>query len=382
MESFTVHLNGEDFTSYRDFLIRTKFDKEKIRKIQLEKIMKKVTLIVGDGIGPEIVESVKQVFKAAGVQIEWEETNAGETVMEEHGTPLPENVLESIRRNKVALKAPLTTPIGKGFRSVNVALRKELDLYANVRPIVSLDGVNSPLVKGKNIDMVIVRENTEGLYSGVEHMVGENAETIKIITKSASERIGKFAVNLLQERKRPNNRLSIVHKANIQKLSDGLFLNTVKNLAEKESKHYQSTHFKVDDIIIDNMTMQLIQRPQTFDVIVATNFYGDILSDLCASLVGGLGVAPGANIGDDCAVYEAIHGTAPDIAGEGIANPTSLLLSATMMLRDKNIGDFENADRIEAAIKKTLKKGKKLTGDLGGKGTTEEFTQRIIKNLK
>ena len=311
------------------------------------------------------------------------ETQKMATVMEEYGTPLPEHVLESIRRNKVALKDPLTTPIGKGFRSVNVALRKELDLYANVRPIISLDGVKSPLANGKNIDMVIVRENTEGLYSGVEHMIGTDvAETIKIITKSASERIGKFAVRLLEERKRPNNRLSIVHKANIQKMSDGLFLNTVKDLAENESKYYRSTHFKVDDIIIDNMTMQLVQRPQTLDVIVTTNFYGDILSDLCASLVGGLGVAPGANIGDDCAVYEAIHGTAPDIAGKGIANPTSLLLSATMMLRDKNIADFENADRIEAAIKKTLKKGKSLTGDLGGKGTTEEFTQRIIKNLK
>lgn len=336
--------------------------------------MKKVTLIVGDGIGPEIVQSVKKVFEAANVQIEWEETNAGETVMHEYGTPLPEHVLDSIKRNKVALKAPLTTPVGKGFRSVNVALRKELDLYANVRPIISLDGVKSPLVNGKNIDMVIVRENTEGLYSGVECMVGENATTTKIITKSASERIGRFAFNLANNRN--NKKVTIVHKANIQKLTDGLFLNTVKDLG------VSFPFVNVNDVIIDNMTMQLVQRPQTFDVIVAPNFYGDILSDLCASLVGGLGVAPGANIGDDCAVYEAIHGTAPDITGKGIANPTSLLLSATMMLRDRNINDHINADRIEAAIKKTLKKGKKLTGDLGGKATTEEFTNQIIKNLK
>jgi len=336
--------------------------------------MKKVTLIVGDGIGPEITESVKKVFKAADVQIEWDETNAGESVMEEYGTPLPEHVLESIRKNKVALKAPLTTPVSKGFRSVNVALRKELDLYANIRPIISLDGVDSPLKNGKNIELVIVRENTEGLYSGVEHMVGENAETIKIITKKASKRIAEYAFNLASSRNK--KKVTIVHKANIQKLSDGLFLDTVREVSKK------SPFIDTDDIIIDNMTMQLVQRPQTFDVIVTTNFYGDILSDLCASLVGGLGVAPGANIGDDCAVYEAIHGTAPDIAGKGIANPTSLLLSATMMLRDKNICDNINADRIEFAIKKTLKKGKKLTGDLGGKGNTEQYTQEIIKNLK
>lgn len=345
--------------------------------------MKKVTLIKGDGIGPEIVESVKAVFKAANVQIEWEETNAGESVMEEFGTPLPEHVLDSIRTNKVALKAPLTTPIGKGFQSVNVALRRELDLYANVRPIVSLDGVDSPLKNGKNIDMVIVRENTEGLYSGIEYMSGENAQAVRIITKAASERIGIFAMGMSVDRAREKSRLTIVHKANIQKMTDGLFLKTIKDLAEDyNSKIGRNSFVTVDDRIIDNMTMQLVQRPQTFDVIVAPNFYGDILSDLCASLVGGLGVAPGANIGDDYAVYEAIHGTAPDIAGKGIANPTSLLLSATMMLRDKNIGDFENADRIEAAIKKTLKKGRKLTGDLGGNATTEEFTNQIIKNLK
>jgi len=346
--------------------------------------MKKVTLIPGDGIGPEIVDSVKQIFKAADVQVEWEEINAGITVMGANGgNPMPEEVLDSIRKNRVALKAPLTTPVGKGFRSVNVALRKELDLYANVRPIVSIEGVNSPLKSDKVIDMVIVRENTECLYAGVEHMVGSDAaETIRIITRKASERIGRYALELLKSRNRPNKeiskkRLTIVHKANIMKFTDGLFMDSINNIHQKE---YGGKYF-VDDRIIDNMCMQLIQRPETFDVIVAPNFHGDIISDLCAALVGGLGVAPGANIGDDCAVYEAIHGTAPDIAGKGIANPTSLLLSACMMLRDNNISDFDNADRIEAAIFKTIKEGKHVTGDLGGFAGTQEFTDAIISNL-
>jgi len=300
---------------------------------------------------------------------------------------LPEYTLDSIRRNKVALKAPLTTPVGKGFRSVNVQLRKELDLYANVRPIISLEGVASPLKSDKLIDLCIVRENTEGLYAGIEHMVGDDAaETIRIITRKASERIGRFALKMVVERNRiSKNRLTIVHKANIMKLTDGLFLDSVRHIAENyisEGTLHSFKTMKVDDIIIDNMGMQLIQRPETFDVIVAPNFHGDIISDLCASLVGGLGVAPGANIGDGCAVYEAIHGTAPDIAGKGIANPTSLLLSAVMMLRDKNIEDFINADRIEAAIKKTLKEGTYVTGDLGGTAGTTGYTEAIIDNLK
>lgn len=344
--------------------------------------MKKVTLIIGDGIGPEIVESVKKIFTAANVQIEWEETNAGISVMEQYGTPLPKHVLQSILRNKVALKAPLSTPVGEGFRSVNVQLRKELDLYANVRPIVSLEGVKS---RYENIDLCIVRENTEDLYCGIEHYVGDDAaESIKIITKQASQRIGKFALKVLAERNNPKNRLTIVHKANIQKFTDGMFLNSVYNasvILKCQDERFKNT--VVDDRIVDNMCMQLVQRPETFDVIVAPNLYGDILSDLCAGLVGGLGVAPGANIGDNCAVYEAIHGTAPDIAGKGIANPTSLLLSATMMLRDKNINDFENADRIEKAIKKTLKEGgAKVTGDLGGTATTMQFTDAVIENLE
>ena len=352
--------------------------------------MKKVTLIIGDGIGPEIVESVKKIFKAAGVQIEWEETNAGISVMEQYGTPLPQHVLDSIRKNKVALKAPLTTPVGEGFRSVNVQLRKELDLYANVRPIISLEGVKS---RYENIDLCIVRENTEDIYAGIEHMVGPDAaESIKIITRKACERIAEFAMKLAitrshQNKKtasRENRRVTVVHKANIMKFTDGLFLESAKKIAES----YYGVNIHIDDRIIDNMCMQLVQRPETFDVIVAPNLYGDILSDLCAGLVGGLGVAPGANIGDECAVYEAIHGTAPDIAGKGIANPTSLLLSATMMLRDKNIGDNKSADLIEKAIKKTLKEGGKyegsykVTGDLGGTATTMQFTDAIIENLE
>lgn len=339
--------------------------------------MKKVTLIPGDGIGPEIVEAVKKIIAAAGVQIEWEEALAGETAYDKLGELLPASTLESIKRNKVALKAPLTTPVGKGFRSVNVQLRKELDLYANVRPIRTIEGVSSPLKSDEKIDMVIVRENTEDLYAGVEHMIGKDAaESIKIITREGSERIGRYALRMMEKRGNPKLRLTVVHKANIMKLTDGLFLDSVKKIADK----YKNA-ITIDDRIIDNMCMQLIQRPETFDVIVTENLYGDILSDLCAALVGGLGVAPGANIGDEYEVYEAIHGTAPDIAGKGLANPTSLLLSATMMLRSRYINDSANADRIEAAIFKTIKEGKHVTGDLGGRASTTEFTDEIIRNL-
>ncbi len=351
--------------------------------------MKKVTLIPGDGIGPEIVESVKKIFRVAGVDIEWDEINAGQTSYDEIGQLLPDNLLNSIRTNKVALKAPLTTPVGEGFRSVNVQLRKELDLYANVRPIKTIDGIKTPF---DDIDLVIVRENTEGLYAGIEHMVGDDAaETIRVITRKASERIGRFALRKVVERDYIlQNRLTIVHKANIMKLTDGLFLDSIMDISKKyisETSSYRIEKMELDDRIIDNMCMQLIQRPETFDVIVAPNFHGDIISDLCAALVGGLGVAPGANIGDDCAVYEAIHGTAPDIAGQAKANPTSLLLSACMMLRDKNIEDYKNADRIEAAILKTIKDGEFVTGDIikedgtRGTGTTGSYTNAIISNL-
>lgn len=351
--------------------------------------MKKVTLIPGDGIGPEIVESVKRVFAAAGVQIEWEEMLAGESALTASKSLLPEETLESIRRNGVALKAPLTTPVGKGFRSVNVQMRKELELFANIRPIKTIEGILTPLSSAAKIDMVIVRENTEGLYAGIEHMVGNDAaETIRIITKKASKMIAEYAIKITADRANAKDnieqgRLTVVHKANIMKLTDGLFLDTIRK--EFEDTVY-GDFITIDDKIIDNMCMQLIQRPETFDVIVAPNFHGDIISDLCAALVGGLGVAPGANIGYGVSVYEAIHGTAPDIAGQNKANPTSLLMSAIMMLRDKQVNFKSQADAVEEALMKTIKQGK-VTGDIiredgtrGELGTTE-FTDAIIKNL-
>ena len=344
------------------------------------KKMKKVTLIPGDGIGPEIVDSVKKIFAAANVQIEWDEQLAGQSAFDKFGNLLPDETLKSIKENRVALKAPLETPVGKGFRSVNVQLRKELDLYANVRPIKTIEGISTPLASKEKIDMVIVRENTEDLYAGVEHMVGDDAaESIKIITRKGSERISAFAIRLALLRKKIF-RMTIVHKANIMKCTDGLFLSCAQ--AVGKSIPVVTT----DDRIIDNMCMQLIQRPETFDVIVTENLYGDIISDLCAALVGGLGVAPGANIGDEFEVYEAIHGTAPDISGQNKANPTSILLSATMMLRSRYIDDKKNADRIETAIFKAFKEGN-VTGDIiredGTRGTlgTAEFTEAIIKNL-
>lgn len=351
--------------------------------------MKKVTLIPGDGIGPEIVDSVKKIFAAANVQIEWDEQLAGQSAFDKFGNLLPDETLKSIKENRVALKAPLETPVGKGFRSVNVQLRKELDLYANVRPIKTIEGISTPLASKANIDMVIVRENTECLYAGIEHMVGEDAaETIRVITKKASSRIGWFAGRLACDRNDEvdKGRVTVVHKANIMKLTDGLFLDSVNTELEKFEWTLYMNRFNFDDRIIDNMCMQLIQRPETFDVIVTPNFHGDIISDLCAALVGGLGVAPGANIGDEFEVYEAIHGTAPDISGQNKANPTSILLSATMMLRSRYIYDKKNADRIEAAIFKAFKEGN-VTGDIiredGTRGTlgTAEFTEAIIKNL-
>lgn len=358
--------------------------------------MKKITLIPGDGIGPEIVDSVKKIFASANVQIEWDEQLAGQSAFDKVGNLLPDETINSIKENKVALKAPLETPVGKGFRSINVQLRKELDLYANVRPIKTIEGISTPLTSKVKIDMVIVRENTEDLYAGVEHMVGDDAaESIKIITRKGCERIIDFAVTTLVKRQnkgqgQKGRRLTSVHKANIMKLTDGLFLDTFRKrfeLFKSRAKFDIGFGVEFDDRIIDNMCMQLIQRPETFDVIVTENLYGDIISDLCAALVGGLGVAPGANIGDEFEVYEAIHGTAPDISGQNKANPTSILLSATMMLRSKYIDDEKNADRIEAAIFKAFKEGN-VTGDIiredGTRGTlgTAEFTDAIIKNLE
>ena len=330
--------------------------------------MHTITLINGDGIGPEISESVQKIIAASGLEINWDIQTAGADVIESEGVPLPDRVLESIKRNKVALKAPVTTPIGKGFRSVNVQLRKALDLYANLRPCKNLPGVET---RFKDVDIVVVRENTEDLYAGVEEKIDEDtAHSIKIITRKASERICKFAFEYAIK----NNRHEVcaVSKANIMKLSDGLFLESFRNVA----KDYPQITSK--EILVDNLCMQLVQDPTRFDVLVLPNLYGDIVSDLTAGLIGGLGVAQGANIGLDCAVFEPVHGSAPDIKGQNKANPTALLLSAIEML--KYINEYTYAEKIEKALFKTLSQGHK-TADIGGNLTTTEFTNKIIENL-
>jgi len=327
-----------------------------------------ITLINGDGIGPEISEAVVKIIAASGLDIDWDIQTAGADVIESEGTPLPERVLESIKRNKVALKAPVTTPIGKGFRSVNVQLRKNLDLYANLRPCKNLPNVKT---RFENVDLVVVRENTEDLYAGIERQVDENtAESIKIITRKASERICRFAFDYALKNGR--HEVCCVTKANIMKLSDGLFLDTYREV----SKKYPTVATR--EILVDNLCMQLVQNPSQFDVLVLPNLYGDIVSDLCAGLIGGLGVAQGANIGLDCAVFEPVHGSAPDIARTNKANPTALLMSAIEML--KYIDKTEYALKIEQALFKTLQNGVKTT-DLGGNASTTEFTNAIIANL-
>lgn len=330
--------------------------------------MKTITLIPGDGIGPEITDSVIKIIKASGLEINWDIQTAGAEIAQIEGTPLPERVIQSIKKNKVALKAPVTTPIGKGFRSVNVALRKELDLYANLRPCKNLPSIKT---KFNNVDIIIVRENTEDLYAGIERQIDDNtAESIKIITRGASERIAEFTFDYAVK----NNRKEVcaVSKANICKLTDGLFLESVRNI----SKKYPQIQYK--EILVDNLCMQLVQKPEQFDVLVLPNLYGDIVSDLCAGLIGGLGIAQGANIGLDCAVFEPVHGSAPDIAGKDLANPTALLLSAIEML--KYINEKKYAKKIEKALFKALQ-GKILTRDLGGSAKCSEFTKEIIKNL-
>ena len=327
-----------------------------------------ITLIPGDGIGPQVTEAAKMVLDASGVEINWEIVEAGEKVIEKYGTPLPDYVIDSIKRNRVALKGPVTTPIGIGFRSINVALRQSLKLYANVRPVKSYKGVPS---RYKNIDLVIVRENTEGFYTGIEHMVGEDAaESIKIITRKASERIAKFAFELA--RKEERRKVTAVHKANIMKCTDGLFLDCVR----KVSQEYPEIIF--EDVIVDAMSMKLVQIPQDYEVLVMPNLYGDILSDLAAGLVGGLGVVPGANIGDREVVFEPVHGSAPELSPD-TANPTATILSGVMML--KYLGESKAADRVEKAVEKVLKKGKKTTKDLGGSAGTLEYTKAIIDIL-
>ena len=330
--------------------------------------MKKVTLIKGDGIGPEITDSVMKIINAVGVAIDWDIQTAGADLIETEGTPLPQRVLDSVKQNKIALKSPVTTPIGKGFRSVNVQLRKELDLYANLRPCYNLPNVKTRYDK---VDIVVVRENTEDLYAGIERQVDEDtAESIKIITRKASERIAKFAFDYAIKNNRKE--VCVVTKANICKLSDGLFLECARKIAQ------QYPQIKFREILVDNCCMQLVQNPNQFDVLLLPNLYGDIVSDLCAGLIGGLGIAQGANIGEDYAVFEPVHGSAPDIAGQDKANPTAMLMSAIEMLN--YIGENEAGTRIRLALFDTLDAGIK-TVDLGGGASCSEFTQAIIDRL-
>jgi isocitrate dehydrogenase (NAD+) len=329
-----------------------------------------ITLIPGDGIGPEIVAATVRTIEATGVEIEWETQIIGAYALEKFGTTIPEETIASIKRNKVALKGPLATPIGKGFTSVNVGLRKALDLYANVRPIKALPNVEC---RYPELDLIIVRENTEDLYAGLEHVVVPGVvESIKIITEKASTRIAKYAF----EHAVKNNRKKVtaMHKANIMKLSDGLFLECFYNV----SKEFPD--IEADDKIIDNACMQLVMRPEQFDVMVLENLYGDIVSDLCAGLIGGLGLAPGANIGEQGAVFEAVHGSAPDIAGQGIANPTAIMMSALLMLR--YIGETDAADRMEKAMMDVFAEGITRTKDLGGTASTADFATAIIEKIK
>lgn len=329
----------------------------------------KITLIPGDGIGPEIAEAARRVIDATGVVIEWEVVEAGEAVIAKYGTPLPQYVLDSVKKNKVALKGPLTTPIGKGFRSVNVTLRQELNLYANVRPARTLPGIET---RYKDVDIIVVRENTEDLYAGIEHRVGRDAaESIKIITREASERIARYAFELARNQGR--KKVTAVHKANIMKLSDGLFLECARQVAED----YPDIEF--EDMIVDAMCMKLVQSPENYDVMVLPNLYGDIVSDLCAGLVGGLGVAPGANIGIEAAVFEPVHGSAPKHAGKNKVNPLAITMSGVMMLQ--HLGENAAADRVMKAIVAILEDKKSLTYDLGGSASTGEMADAIIARL-
>ena len=329
-----------------------------------------ITLIPGDGIGPEVTEAVLRILAVAGLTIEWDRQEAGVVAFERHRTALPAELIDSVTRTKIALKGPVTTPIGEGFTSVNVGLRKALDLYANLRPVWSIPGIPS---RYTGIDLVIVRENTEDLYSGLEHEVVPGViESLKIISERASRRIAEFAFKYARERGR--KKVTSVHKANIMKLGDGLFLRTARDVAR------QYTDITYDEKIVDATCMHLVMRPETFDVLVMPNLYGDIVSDLCAGLVGGLGVVPGANLGTTTAVFEAVHGSAPDIAGKNMANPTALLLSALLML--EHIAEHETADRIRSGLYKVLGEGKVRTHDMGGGASTTDFTAAVCSAIE
>ena len=329
-----------------------------------------ITLIPGDGIGPEVASNVVRIIEASGADITWETHYAGAQALEKFGNTLPTELLESIKRNKVALKGPVTTPVGKGFASVNVGLRKTLDLYANLRPVRALPNVPC---RYPELDLVIVRENTESLYAGIEHIVVPGVvESIKIITEKASTRIARFALEYA--RREGREKVTAIHKANIMKLSDGLFLDCFRNVAK------DFPEVETDDKIIDNACMQLVMRPEQFDVMLLENLYGDIVSDLCAGLVGGLGLVPGANIGELGAVFESVHGSAPDIAGQGIANPTALLQSGILMLR--YLEERDAAEKIENAMLQVFSEGKVRTRDIGGTAKTAEFANEIISKMK
>lgn len=331
--------------------------------------MHRITLIPGDGIGPEVAAAVVRIIEASGVAIEWEEHTAGQQALDKFGKTLPDELIESIQRNKVGLKGPITTPVGKGFTSVNVGLRKALDLYANLRPIRALPNIPC---RNPTLDLVVVRENTESLYSGLEHeIVPGVVESLKIITEKASTRIARFAFSYARNEKR--KQITAIHKANIMKMSDGLFLKCF----EEVGKLYPEIEKR--SMIVDNASMQLVMRPEQFDILLCENLYGDIVSDLCAGLIGGLGLVPGANIGERGAVFEAVHGSAPDIAGKGIANPTALLQSAILMLN--YIEEREAAVKIETAMLKVFEEGKVRTRDIGGSATTNEFADAIIAKL-
>jgi len=326
-----------------------------------------ITLIPGDGIGPEVTAAVVRIIEAAGVEVQWETYYAGAQALEKFGDTLPKELLDSIKRNKVALKGPITTPVGKGFTSVNVGLRKALDLYANVRPVRALPNVPC---RYPELDLVVVRENTEDLYAGIEHVVVPGVvESIKVITEKASTRIARYAFEYARREER--RKVTAVHKANIMKLSDGLFLDCFYTVAK------DFPEITADDKIVDNACMQLVMRPEQFDIMLLENLYGDIVSDLCAGLVGGLGLVPGANIGEHGAIFEAVHGSAPDIAGQGIANPTALLQSSILMLR--HLGEREAAQKIEQALLKVFAEGKVRTRDIGGTARTNEFARAVIE---
>ena len=329
-----------------------------------------ITLIPGDGIGPEVTTAVVRIFTAAGLDIDWDRQDAGVIAFKKYGQSLPAQLLDSVKRTKVALKGPVTTPIAEGFTSVNVGLRKALDLYANLRPVKNLAGVTSRFA---DVDLIIVRENTEDLYAGLEHeIVPGIVESLKIITSRASTRIARFAFE--HARGIGRRRVTAIHKANIMKLSDGLFLESCRAVAR------EFTDIAYDERIVDAACMHLVMHPEKFDVLLLPNLYGDIVSDLCAGLVGGLGVVPGANIGTDAAVFEAVHGSAPDIADQNLANPTALLLSALLML--DHIGEREAAARIRAALTRVLDAGAVRTRDLGGTATTTEFTEAICREIQ